>query len=89
MGVPRGVNSQPPCASKLYGHLPKYKLWRNGGEGFFLLISFAAYLWNRILCPPGLGLPCVGWYRVYLKKNKKTKASLPHPYLTKVVLLSS
>ena len=31
--------------------------------GFSGLISFAAYSLNRILCPPGLGLPCVRWYR--------------------------
>ena len=31
------------------------------------LISFATYSWNRILRPPDLGLPCVGWYRAYLE----------------------
>ena len=38
---------------------------REGG-GFSGLISFAEYSWNRILRPPGLGLPCVRhWYRAY------------------------
>ena len=27
------------------------------------LISFVAYSFNRILCPPGLGLPCVSAIR--------------------------
>ena len=40
---------------------------RGGGGGFSGLISFAAYSWNRILRPSGLGLPCVGWYRAYLE----------------------
>ena len=31
------------------------------------LISFAACSWKRILRPPDLGLPCVGWYRAYLE----------------------
>ena len=35
--------------------------------GFSGLISFAAYSWNRIFRPPGLALPCVGWYRMYLE----------------------
>ena len=38
-----------------------------GGTEFSGLISFAAYLWNRIFHPPGLALPCVGWYRAYLE----------------------
>ena len=35
--------------------------------GFSGLISFAAYSWNRIFHSPGLALPCVGWYRMYLE----------------------
>ena len=35
--------------------------------GFSGLISFAAYSWNRIFRPPGLALPRVGWYRMYLE----------------------
>ena len=35
------------------------------GGRFSGLISFAAYSWDRILRPPGLGLPCVRWYRAY------------------------
>ena len=35
--------------------------------GFSGLISFAAYSWNRIFCRPGVALPCVGWYRMYLE----------------------
>ena len=31
--------------------------------GFLGLISFVAYSFNRILCPPGLGLPCVSGIR--------------------------
>ena len=53
MGVPRGANSQPPCASKLYGHLPKYKLsggmGGGGGEGFFLLISLLLIYYYLLL----------------------------------------
>ena len=59
MGVPSGANSQPPCSSKLCGPVPKYKFSDDRGD-FLALISFAAYSWNRILCPPRLGLPCVG-----------------------------
>ena len=61
MGVPSDANSRPPCASKLCGPVPNMNFVRKGG--FSGLISFAAYSLNRILCPPGLGLPCVGWYR--------------------------
>ena len=31
-----------------------------GGRGYLELISFPAYPWNRILHPPGLGLPSEG-----------------------------
>ena len=31
--------------------------------GFSGLISFVAYSFNRILCPQGLGLPCVSGIR--------------------------
>ena len=58
MGVPSGANSQPPCTSRLSGPVPKYKF--SDDRGFSGLISFAEYSWNRILCPPRLGLPCVG-----------------------------
>ena len=61
MGVPSDANSRPPCASKLCGPVPNMNFVRKGG--FSGLISFAAYSLNRILCPPGLGLPSVGWYR--------------------------
>ena len=67
MGVPTsGTNNRPPCASKLCGHMPK-NFERNGGGGISGLISFAAYLWNTILHPPGLPLQCLGWYRAYLE----------------------
>ena len=67
MRVVSGANSRPPCASKLCGPVPKYEFrdGGGGGGGFSGLISFAAYSWNRILRPPGLGLPCAGWYRAY------------------------
>ena len=35
-----------------------------GISGF---ISLAAYPWNRILRPPGIGLPRVGWYKAHLE----------------------
>ena len=36
-----------------------------GWGGFSGLINFAVYSWERILRPPGLGLPFVRWYRAY------------------------
>ena len=38
---------------------------REGGGGGW--ISLLANSWNRILHPPGIGLPCVGWYKAYLE----------------------
>lgn len=46
--------------------VPKYGFHEEKGN-FLGLISFAAYLWNRIFHPPGLGLQYAGWYRVYLE----------------------
>ena len=65
MGVPNGANSRLPCASRLCGPVPKYEFCKEWG--YSGLISFAAYSWNRIFCPSGLGLACVGWYRAYLE----------------------
>ena len=31
MGVPSGASSRPPCASKLYGPVPKYEFREEGG----------------------------------------------------------
>ena len=31
------------------------------------LSSSAVYSWSRIVRPPGVGLPCVGWYKAYLE----------------------
>ena len=43
--------------------------------GFSGLISFVAYSLNRILCPPGLGLPCVNAIRnKVLRRALKTIA---------------
>ena len=33
MGVPSGANSQPLCASKLCGPVPKYEFHVEGGGG--------------------------------------------------------
>ena len=58
MGLPSGANSRPLCAFKLCGPLPKYEFREEWGD-FLDRISFAAYSWNRIWCPPCLGLPKV------------------------------
>ena len=50
---------------------PYAKVWISWGSGEEIseLISLAAYSWNRIkfLRLPGIGLPCVGWYKAYLE----------------------
>ena len=48
---------------------PYAKVWISWGSGEEIsgLISLAAYSWNRILRPPGIGLTCVGWYSAYLE----------------------
>ena len=75
MGVPSGANSWPPCAPKLCCPPPieRTNFVRKGK--FWGLIIFVTYWLNStykhirslILAPPGLGLPCVGWYRAYLE----------------------
>ena len=52
--------------------MPKYEFREEaGGGGISGFISLAAYSWNRILRPPGIGLPCVGWYKA--SRNVKGK----------------
>ena len=47
--------------------MPKYEFREDGGGGGGGGGVLVAYSWNRILHPPGIGLPCVGWYKAYLE----------------------
>lgn len=67
--LPGGTNNRPPCTSKLCGPvLCRSEFceeeWEEGGLGW---LHIAAHSLNRMLRPPGLGLPCIGSYKAYLE----------------------
>lgn len=67
-GVPSGANRRPPCVRfQALRSFPTFCAEGRGGGRFSELINFAAYLWKRIFCQPGLGLQRVRWYRAYLE----------------------